>query len=125
VRTPRAGGPARSHTLRLSIAAKDLHHELTRKKDSAAVPAPGKLAPLDALGLAMLAHGDEFGPDSAFGASLVALGRAQCKVVALQDARAGTLREAFIRALGRYEDEIVEYQAARKKLESRRCAARL
>jgi hypothetical protein len=54
------------------------------------------------------------------GSSLVKFGRAQCKIATLQEAMGLTFYDTFIRALSRYEDEIVDYQTQRKKLESRR-----
>lgn len=48
-------------------------------------------------------------------------GRAHCKIATLQEAMALTLRDTFGLALTRYEDEIIDYQTQRKKLESRRC----
>lgn len=54
------------------------------------------------------------------GTSLVSLGKAHCKIATLQEAFALHFEETYITALQRAEDEIKEYQAQRKKMESRR-----
>ena len=41
---------------------------LSKKKESAVAQETEKLMPLDALGIVMISHGEEFGDDSAFGA---------------------------------------------------------
>lgn len=47
-------------------------------------------------------------------------GRAHCKVATLQDAFALTFKDTFMTSLERFMDEIKEYEAQRKKLDSRR-----
>ena len=79
---------------------------------------------VDALGAVMIKHGEEFGEDSAYGQSLVSFGRAHCNVASLQESYALTLEETYLTAVRQSEDEIKEYQAQRKKLESRRCVVR-
>lgn len=54
------------------------------------------------------------------GTSLVNLGRMHCQVAALQEAFALQFDETFLASICTAEDEIKEYQAQRKKLESRR-----
>lgn len=49
------------------------------------------------------------------------MGRALCKVATLQETFAMTFEDTFLASIFRMEDEIREYQAQRKKLESRRC----
>ena len=80
-----------------------------------------KLLAVDALGVVMIKHGEEFGDDSAYGRSLVSLGRAHCSIASLQESFAATLDETYISAVRQSEDEIKEYQVQRRKLESRRC----
>jgi hypothetical protein len=120
----------------LSLASREFHLSLTRKKESPATGESEKLLPRDAQGVVMIRHGEEFGDESAYGmyvglqcklwanagagSSLVRFGRAQCKIATLQEAMGLTFKDTFSRALARYEDEIVDYQAQRKKLESRR-----
>lgn len=54
------------------------------------------------------------------GTSLVQFGRAHCKVATLQDAFALTFKDTFMTSLERFMDEIKEYEAQKKKLDSRR-----
>ena len=82
--------------------------------------AKGHLLALDALGVVMIKHGEEFGEDSAYGQSLVSLGRAHCNIATLQESFALTFEETYLTAVRQSEDEIKEYQMQRKKLESRR-----
>jgi hypothetical protein len=51
---------------------------------------------------------------------MVRFGRAHCKVATLQDAFALTFKDTFITSLEKFIDEIKEYEAQRKKLDSRR-----
>ncbi|KZT25066.1 BAR-domain-containing protein, partial [Neolentinus lepideus HHB14362 ss-1] len=101
---------------RLHEAAKGFHHALAKKRESEA----GLLLPADALGVVMITHGEELGGESVLGTALIQLGRAHCKAATLQEAFALTLEDTFLAAMQRYEDEIKDYQALRKKLESRR-----
>ena len=57
------------HVYRLSVASGDYHHALSKKKESMFVDGDEKLLAIDALGIVMIQHGEEFGDDSAFGAS--------------------------------------------------------
>ncbi|KAI0632703.1 hypothetical protein C8Q77DRAFT_839588 [Trametes polyzona] len=68
----------------------------------------------------MIKHGEEFGEDSAYGQSLVSFGRAHCNIASLQESYAMTFEETYLTTIRQSEDEIKEYQAQRKKLESRR-----
>jgi hypothetical protein len=52
---------------RLTIASRDYHHSLVRKKESLAAGETEKLLPLDAQGIVMIQHGEEFGEESAYG----------------------------------------------------------
>jgi hypothetical protein len=54
------------------------------------------------------------------GASLVKLGRAHCKVATLQEAFALTFKDTFLASIERFKEDIKEYEALRKKLDSRR-----
>lgn len=60
---------AHTSPLRLHIASEDYHHILGKKKECEALDETEKLLPIDALGVVMIRHGEEFGDDSAFGAS--------------------------------------------------------
>jgi hypothetical protein len=57
----------------LNLASRSYHHALSKQKESDVLDdsrVHGKLLPIDALGMIMIAHGEEFGEDSAFGACL-------------------------------------------------------
>ena len=56
------------------------------------------------------------------GTSLVSLGRAHCQIATLQEAFSVLFGGTYLASLQRAEDDIKEYQAQRKKLESRRLA---
>jgi hypothetical protein len=51
----------------LQQASNLYHRVLTKKKDCDALDEPGKLLPIDALGMVMILHGEEFREDSVFG----------------------------------------------------------
>ncbi|KAF8555166.1 BAR-domain-containing protein [Imleria badia] len=106
--------------LRLQAASEDYHHVLSKKKESPSSGEAEKLMPLDALGIVMVTHGEDYGDDSAFGACLVALGRAHCKVATLQEAYGLTFRDTFISSCERFARDIKDYEHQRKKLDSRR-----
>ncbi|KAI0640911.1 hypothetical protein C8Q79DRAFT_421652 [Trametes meyenii] len=105
---------------RLDVASDDLRHYLLKKKLSEATESPDKLLAVDALGVVMIKHGEEFGEDSAYGQSLVNFGRAHCTIASLQESFALTFEDTYLATVRQSEDEIKEYQAQRKKLESRR-----
>ncbi|KAG2137476.1 BAR-domain-containing protein [Suillus clintonianus] len=106
--------------LKLQAAAEDYQHVLSKKKESTVAQETEKLMPLDALGIVMISHGEEFGDDSAFGTSLVKLGRAHCKAATLQEAFALTFQDTFITSCQNFVQDIKDYEHQRKKLESRR-----
>ncbi|KAL4244252.1 hypothetical protein ABKN59_010043 [Abortiporus biennis] len=105
---------------KLHVTSSNYKHVLSKKKDCEVLPDEGKLHPVDALGIVMIQHGEEFGDESAFGNSLVSMGRAQCKIATLQETHAISFEETFLASIKRAEDEIKEYQLQRKKLDSRR-----
>ncbi|KAF9265080.1 BAR-domain-containing protein [Marasmius fiardii PR-910] len=110
----------RSGNERLFFACETYHHILKKKKDCLALDDPEKLLPIDILGIIMITHGEEFGEDSVFGSSLVKLGRAHCRVAALQEGYALTFRDTYMTSVEKFGDEIKEYDHLRKKLDSRR-----
>ncbi|KAJ7180971.1 hypothetical protein C8R46DRAFT_1071048 [Mycena filopes] len=105
---------------RLFLASEAYHKNLAKKKDNGALDDAEKLLPVDTLGIVMIIHGEEFGQDSPFGNSLVTLGRAHCKVAKLQEAFAQSFSDSFMASLVRFSEDIKDYEALRKKLESRR-----
>lgn len=52
---------------RLHVASEEYHYSLSKKKVSEAVDTEDKLLSIDALGVVMIQHGEEFGEESAFG----------------------------------------------------------
>ncbi|KAF8908799.1 hypothetical protein CPB85DRAFT_767226 [Mucidula mucida] len=102
---------------RLLAASQQYHHVLSKKK---ALDESDKLLPVDTLGVIMIIHGEEFGEDSAFGGSLVKLGRAHCKIATLQEAYALTFQDTYTASLEQFINEVKEYEQQRKRLESRR-----
>jgi hypothetical protein len=56
---------------RLHGASDAYHRALSKKKDSDALGETEKLLAIDALGIVMISHGEEFGEDSAFGISYI------------------------------------------------------
>ncbi|KAJ2936365.1 hypothetical protein H1R20_g728, partial [Candolleomyces eurysporus] len=105
---------------RLYDACEAYHHALSKKVHSEAVGDADKFLPIDALGIVMISHGEQFADDSMFGNSLIKLGRAHSKVAMLQEAYALTFKDTFIASIERFRGEIKEYEALRKKLDSRR-----
>ncbi|KAF7370320.1 BAR-domain-containing protein [Mycena sanguinolenta] len=105
---------------RLHLASEVFHKNLAKRKDNGALDDAEKLMPVDALGIVMIIHGEEFGEDSPFGNSLVSLGRAHCKVAKLQEQFAQSFHDSFMASLVRFAEDIKDYEALRKKLESRR-----
>ncbi|EGO02912.1 hypothetical protein SERLA73DRAFT_165839 [Serpula lacrymans var. lacrymans S7.3] len=106
--------------LRMQTVSEVYHRALSKKKESAAAHETEKLMPIDALGIVMITHGEEFGEDSEYGTSLVKMGRAHCKVATLQEAYALTFNDTFISSCQKFGDDIKDYEHQRKKLESRR-----
>ncbi|KIL60739.1 hypothetical protein M378DRAFT_13983 [Amanita muscaria Koide BX008] len=110
----------REGSRRLYLATETYQNYLSKKKLNEALDEAEKLLPIDALGVVMIVHGEEYHDDSVFGNSLVKLGRSHCKIATLQEAFASTVKTTFLTFLSRFEEEIKEYDAMRKKLESRR-----
>jgi hypothetical protein len=59
--------------------------------------------------------------DVTTGQALVSFGRAFCNVATAQEALGRSLASSFIIALQRFLDQVKDYEAERKKLETRRC----
>lgn len=81
-----------------------------------------KMLPLDVLSHAMIAHGEEFESDSVFGNCLINMGQANEKIARLQDSYVTKASETWLESMERSLTQMKEYQAARKRLESRRLA---
>ncbi|KAJ7585082.1 hypothetical protein C8J56DRAFT_1166265 [Mycena floridula] len=110
----------KSGVQRLHIVSETYHHVLSKKTICDAVEDTDKHLPVEALGIAMIAHGEEFGDDSVFGTSLVKFGRAHCQIATLQETFAINFHDTFFMSLEKFQDDIREYEHQRKKLESRR-----
>lgn len=54
-------------SVRLQATSEDYYHVISKKKESPSSGEAEKLMPLDALGIVMVTHGEEYGDDSAFG----------------------------------------------------------
>ncbi|KAF5326169.1 hypothetical protein D9611_000817 [Ephemerocybe angulata] len=106
--------------IRLYGACEAYQQSLSKKKVSEAAGDSDKLLPIDALGMVMISHGEQFPEDSRFGSSLVRLGRAHCSIATLQQTYAVQFKDTFMAAIERFLEEIKEYEALRKQLESRR-----
>ncbi|KAK3328116.1 hypothetical protein B0T19DRAFT_400906 [Cercophora scortea] len=78
--------------------------------------------PASFLGRTMISHGEEFAPDSEFGNCLISMGRANERVASMQETFTSEATGTWLESLERSLAMMKEYQAARKKLESRRLA---
>ncbi|KAF2766719.1 BAR-domain-containing protein [Teratosphaeria nubilosa] len=81
-----------------------------------------KQLPVAYFGAAMTQHGDDFDPDSEFGRCLTQLGRANERIARMQETYAANATSSWLESIERSLVQMKEYQAARKKLESRRLA---
>ena len=106
-----------SSSLHAAAEAEAHHHSLA--KESEVIKDIDKLLPIDILGIAMIRHGEDFGDDSEFGSALVRFGRAQCKIVTLQESCSVTLRSTFLLSMDKFKEDMKQYELQRKKLESR------
>ncbi|RDA89750.1 hypothetical protein CP533_2921 [Ophiocordyceps camponoti-saundersi (nom. inval.)] len=79
-------------------------------------------APLSALGRSMTSHGAELEPDSDWANGLNSVGRANERISDLQTSYAEDVTTNWLHHLERSVTMMKEYQAARRKLESRRLA---
>ncbi|RYP40863.1 hypothetical protein DL767_001344 [Monosporascus sp. MG133] len=76
--------------------------------------------PVSYLGRTMIAHGEDFEPDSEYGNCLIAMGRANERIAGIQEAYVANATSCWLEGLERQLAMMKEYQAARKKLENRR-----
>lgn len=81
-----------------------------------------KILPVGYLGQQMAHHGEDFEPDSEFGNCLISMGRANERIARYQEAYVQTATGAWLESLERSLAMMKEYQASRKKLETRRLA---
>ncbi|KAI1822745.1 BAR-domain-containing protein [Xylaria intraflava] len=76
--------------------------------------------PVSYLGRTMITHGEEFDPESEFGNSLIAVGRANERIAGIQENYVAHATSYWLDGIERSLAMMKEYQSARKKLESRR-----
>ncbi|POR37069.1 Uncharacterized protein TPAR_02734, partial [Tolypocladium paradoxum] len=87
-----------------------------------AVEDKSRCTPMALLGRSMTAHGNDLEPDSEFGNCLAHVGRANERISDLHTSYADQVTTTWLQHLERSVTMMKEYQAARKKLESRRLA---
>ncbi|KAI9488031.1 hypothetical protein BDB00DRAFT_850388 [Zychaea mexicana] len=104
---------------RVYSASELTYSQLSKKKLS---PEDGKtkVYPCDALGSCLMNHGGAFTEDSPLGAALVSFGQAESRIAVLQEDFSCVLKEDYMSTLEAGLQEYKEYQALKKKLESRR-----
>ncbi|KAF2208512.1 hypothetical protein CERZMDRAFT_49196 [Cercospora zeae-maydis SCOH1-5] len=78
--------------------------------------------PVAYFGSTMVAHGDDFEPDSEFGQCLSMLGRANERIARMQETYCANATSSWLESLERSLVQIKEYEKARKQLENRRLA---
>ncbi|KAI9841731.1 MAG: hypothetical protein M1838_003434 [Thelocarpon superellum] len=78
--------------------------------------------PVANLGSTMVNHGEDFENDSEFGSCLINMGRTNERIARLQESYTAKATSTWLESLERSLAQMKEYQAARKKLESRRLA---
>ncbi|RMD41474.1 hypothetical protein DV735_g3640, partial [Chaetothyriales sp. CBS 134920] len=79
-----------------------------------------KILPIGHMGSTMVSHGDDFDPDSEFGQCLKLFGRTQERLARSQETYITAATSSWLESLERSIVQMKEYQAARKKLETRR-----
>ncbi|KAK7906398.1 BAR domain-containing protein [Apiospora marii] len=78
--------------------------------------------PISYMGRTMMAHGEDFEPDSEFGNCLIVMGRANESIAGIQENYSAQATAYWLESLERSLAMMKEYQVARKKLENRRLA---
>ncbi|KAI9818552.1 MAG: hypothetical protein M1827_000611 [Pycnora praestabilis] len=81
-----------------------------------------KTLPVAYLGSTMIAHGEDFENDSEFGNCLISMGRTNERIARMQETYVANATSSWLESLERSLAQMKEYQAARKKLETRRLA---
>ncbi|KAK5167376.1 uncharacterized protein LTR77_007075 [Saxophila tyrrhenica] len=81
-----------------------------------------KQLPVGYFGNTLMVHGDDFEADSEFGQCLLSLGRANERIARMQETYCANATSSWLESVERSQVQMKEYQAARKKLESRRLA---
>ncbi|KIX10536.1 uncharacterized protein Z518_01619 [Rhinocladiella mackenziei CBS 650.93] len=81
-----------------------------------------KTLPIAYMGGTMISHGEDFEPDSEYGQCLNMFGRTQERLARVQEAYIASATSCWLESLERSLVQLKEYQAARKRLETRRLA---
>ncbi|KAI9748920.1 MAG: hypothetical protein M4579_007074 [Chaenotheca gracillima] len=81
-----------------------------------------RILPVAYMGSTMVSHGEDFDRDSDFGNCLVSMGRANERVARIQENYVANATSSWLESLERSLAQMKEYQASRKKLETRRLA---
>lgn len=81
-----------------------------------------KTLPIAYMGGTMIAHGEDFEAESEFGTCLSMFGRTQERLARAQETYIASATTSWLESLERSLVQMKEYQAARKKLETRRLA---
>ncbi|ROT34506.1 BAR-domain-containing protein [Sodiomyces alkalinus F11] len=81
-----------------------------------------KALPVGFVGRMMVAHGEDLDPNSQYGNSLIALGKANECLAEIQEAYVTEITQQWVEAIDMSLAMMKEYQVARKKHESRRLA---
>ncbi|KAI0276054.1 hypothetical protein BGY98DRAFT_740303 [Russula aff. rugulosa BPL654] len=105
---------------RLQLAAEQYHKSISKKRVSHALDDPDKFLPREAFGTTMVRHGEDFAEDSLLGQVLIIFGRAFCNIATAQEALGRSLGSSLIVSLQRFLDQVKDYEAEKKKLETRR-----
>ncbi|GIK00491.1 hypothetical protein Aspvir_004516 [Aspergillus viridinutans] len=81
-----------------------------------------KTLPIAHLGSSMVSHGEDFDANSEYGRCLTMFGRAEERIARVQETYISQATATYLESLERSLAQMKEYQAARKKLDSRRLA---
>ncbi|KAJ9502172.1 hypothetical protein LTR99_001018 [Exophiala xenobiotica] len=81
-----------------------------------------KTLPIASLGGTMISHGEDFDPDSEYGQCLTIFGRTQERLARAQETYISGATTSWLECLERSLVQMKEFQAARKRLETRRLA---
>lgn len=81
-----------------------------------------KTLPIAYMGGTMISHGEDFEPDSEYGQCLTMFGRTQERLARTQETYIVSATTGWLESLERSIVQLKEYQAARKRLETRRLA---
>ena len=81
-----------------------------------------KALPVAYLGATMITHGEDFELNSEFGQCLTTFGKTQERIARVQETYIADATSSWLESLERSLVQMKEYQAARKKLETRRLA---